>query len=339
VSAIHEDGDDRAVPVIFDTDMDFDDSTALAYLVAEHKLGRIKLLAVTVTNNGVGLPGRAIFHARCLLDRFGLSEIPVADNAAVGPRQFPAQIQLGAEFILNGLLDGCTKSDQPSAISAPRVIVDIISHQARPVTIVTSGPVTNLADALRFAKVADRSGRRPFMDNVDSVFTMGGAVHVPGNVPPSATEDGTQEFNIWGDPAAAQAVFDGYSRLKLVPLDATQFVPVTVAFSNRVIADHDTTEADYVAALLSNPLIMGAVQANLGFFWWDPLDAIASQTDGVVTYESDRILVVQSGLSAGRTIAAGPRSDAPRLRVGIHASTTDFENVFLNTLNGHVQHH
>src|SRR5690606_1968315 len=56
-----------AMPVVFDTDMDFDDAAALAYLCQEHKLGQIDLRAVTVSNNGVGLPGSAIRHARCVL--------------------------------------------------------------------------------------------------------------------------------------------------------------------------------------------------------------------------------------------------------------------------------
>ena len=40
------------VPVVFDTDLDFDDAAALAYLSQEHKMGRIQLRAVTITNRG-----------------------------------------------------------------------------------------------------------------------------------------------------------------------------------------------------------------------------------------------------------------------------------------------
>ena len=71
----------NAPPVVFDSDMDFDDTAALAYLAGEHKLGRIELRAVTVTNNGGGLPVQGLLHARCLLARFGLDDVPVADGA------------------------------------------------------------------------------------------------------------------------------------------------------------------------------------------------------------------------------------------------------------------
>ena len=45
-------------PVIFDTDADFDDTVALAALAEQHLKGLIDLRAVTITNNGGGLPGK-----------------------------------------------------------------------------------------------------------------------------------------------------------------------------------------------------------------------------------------------------------------------------------------
>ena len=63
-----EDHDRHAPPVVFDTDMDSDDAVALALLAQQHLDGRIDLRAVTITNNGGGLPGKGYLHARCLLD-------------------------------------------------------------------------------------------------------------------------------------------------------------------------------------------------------------------------------------------------------------------------------
>ena len=78
-----------APPLIFDTDMDFDDAAALAYLCQQHKRGEIDLRAVTVTNNGAGVPGNAIRHARCILAECGLSHIPVADGSDTGVSPTP----------------------------------------------------------------------------------------------------------------------------------------------------------------------------------------------------------------------------------------------------------
>src|ERR1700754_452956 len=60
------------IPVIYDSDMDFDDASTLAYLCEEHKLRRIELLAVTVANNGFGRPDRTLRHARSVLEQCGL---------------------------------------------------------------------------------------------------------------------------------------------------------------------------------------------------------------------------------------------------------------------------
>jgi purine nucleosidase len=86
---------------------------------------------------------------------------------------------------------------------------------------------------------------------------MGGAVHVGGNLCCGAQVgyDNSQEFNIWIDPAAAQTVFTSLPtmRVRLIPLDATNQVPVTPAFVARLQADHHTAEADLVAAIASDP--------------------------------------------------------------------------------------
>jgi hypothetical protein len=57
--------------VVFDTDVDFDDTVALAALAQKHIDGRIDLRAVTITNNGGGLPGQGAdtaFFERTLID-------------------------------------------------------------------------------------------------------------------------------------------------------------------------------------------------------------------------------------------------------------------------------
>ncbi len=325
-------GEDHGVPVIFDTDMDFDDSAALAYLAAEHKMGHIDLRAVTVTNNGAGFPGEAIQHARCLLAQFGLSNIPVADNTATGPKQFPIELRGAASVVLGQTLAGCTESAASSSVHAEKLLLDTVRNSHDPVTIVTTGPTTNLAAALALSGSQGSQARQRFVDNVDRVFIMGGAVHVAGNVTPTDTEDGSQEYNIWGDQAAATTIFQTFDDVYLVALDATQHVPVTVAFSNRIAGDHHTPEADYVYSLTSNPLIAGAVQANLGFYWWDPLDAVASSTSSVVTYETDQIAITTSGLQNGRT-AIVSRHQGSRIKVGVNANAAAFENVFIDTLN------
>jgi len=97
--------------------MDNDDAAALAYLCQEHLLGHVRLLGVTITNNGVGLPGKAIKHTRCLLRQCGLPDLPVADATLPAPNRFPDSILVGTDQILDNSLPGCDASEAPSAIS------------------------------------------------------------------------------------------------------------------------------------------------------------------------------------------------------------------------------
>ena len=95
----------RPIPVIYDSDMDFDDASTLAYLCEEHKLGRIDLRAVTVANNGFGEPTRTLRHARSVLEQCGLPRVPVAEGATgAGVHPAPPELVATIETVLTGAL-------------------------------------------------------------------------------------------------------------------------------------------------------------------------------------------------------------------------------------------
>jgi purine nucleosidase len=77
-----------------------------------------------------------------------------------------------------------------------------LAHEAPGLTLVTLGPLTNVAHALkRDPKLADRIGR---------CVVMGGAPCCEGNVTPAA------EYNIWVDPEAARAVFRSKLNIEMI---------------------------------------------------------------------------------------------------------------------------
>ncbi|NUP12828.1 MAG: nucleoside hydrolase [Polyangiaceae bacterium] len=320
------------MPVIFDTDMDFDDASALAFLCQEHKQGRIDLRAVTVTNNGVGLPGSAIRHARCVLAACGLTDIPVADGSPVGVHPAPIELSGAIEITLEGAFVGCTESTAPADVSAAELIVDTIDASHDDVTILTTGPLSNLAEAL---ELADDDGYNLARD-IEAAYVMGGAVGVPGNLFGSAAVgfDNSQEFNIWADPPAAEAVFDqmGNWDVHMVPLDATNHVPITQAFVTALGADMTTPEAQLVHTIVTQPIPQIGISQGL-FFWWDPLAAVSMtrNDDEIVEFEKKKIRVVQDGVQSGRTKV---HNQGDKLRVGMSADSELFEEAFLDGLNG-----
>lgn len=320
----------RGPLVVADVDADIDDISALAYLCQEHKLGRIELAAVTVTNAGVGFPGSAIQHVRCTLEACGLPDIPVAEGSREVANLAAPAMREGIESILSRVFDGCTQSTEPSAVSAPQLLADLLrEHES--VRVVTLGPVGNVAEALKLAPELER--------HVESVYAMGGALYVPGNMccGLESQYDNTQELNIMADAASAQALIETLSprKLFLVPLDATQDVPVTQEFAGRLDALRAgsvlaTPELGLVSSILSQP----EVRFGIGFgllYWWDPLTVVAATRPGVVPFEPRSLEVVQDGPSLGRTM---PSSQGTPVRVGFRANQGRFEKLFLDTLQG-----
>jgi inosine-uridine nucleoside N-ribohydrolase len=64
--------------LIVDTDVDFDDVAALAYLAEAHRLGLIRLRAVTVVISGFAPAGEGVSHTLCLFRKLRLAGVPSA---------------------------------------------------------------------------------------------------------------------------------------------------------------------------------------------------------------------------------------------------------------------
>lgn len=152
-------GAGQRIPVIYDSDMDFDDASTLAYLCEEHKLGRIDLRAVTVANDGFGAPARTLRHARSVLEQCGLPRVPVAAGATgEGVHPAPAELVATIETVLSGALGDGSLPPYEASMTATELIARTVAGSKRPVTVVATGPLTNLADALRSRRVAPVSG-------------------------------------------------------------------------------------------------------------------------------------------------------------------------------------
>ncbi|GAB3409073.1 nucleoside hydrolase [Flindersiella endophytica] len=319
----------RPVPVVYDSDLDFDDAATLAFLCQAHKQRRIELRAVTVVNNGIGTAGRSLTHARTILRKCGLPHVPVADGSPTGVHQAPPEARETFERVLTGALDDADLPNQPSPISAAQLIAGTVLASPRPVTVLATGPLSNIAAALhKSAGVAPRIAR---------LYVMGGAFDVPGNLFGSTTGgfDNTQEVNLWIDPVSADQVFsmvpDG--RVRIVPLDATNHALITQAFIDRLGGAASTVEARLVHSIVTQPDLPPLVDLDI-MFWWDALTAaslVEGGDDGLVGYRLRTVDVVLTGPSSGRTVDAA--DGTPQL-VGHTADGAGFENVFLTILNG-----
>ncbi|SFJ30264.1 pyrimidine-specific ribonucleoside hydrolase [Amycolatopsis sacchari] len=315
----------RPVPVIYDSDLDVDDASTLAYLCVQHQRHRIDLRAVTVADNGFGVPGRTRQHALSVLAECGLPDVPVAEGAEPGVHPAPASAVRDMETVLTAALGDAGRTPPPATLTAAQLIRRTLAEAPGEVTVLATGPLSNLARAVPPGSPAARK--------IGEVHVMGGAISVPGNLFGEALPgfDNSQELNVWLDPVSARQVFCSLP-VVLTPLDATDQVPIRQAYVDRIGAEGTTASAGTVHRIMTHPVLRDGIALGI-FYWWDALAAVAAFGDPrVVTgVRPVRLDVVQDGPQSGRT-----RPDARGAKV-IAASGADpgrFEEVFLAGLNG-----
>ena len=315
------------MPVVVDTDMTFDDVAALAYLGQAHRLGLVDLRAVAVETSGMALPGNGLSQARCLLDKLGLPDVPVADGSAVTPNNWPEW----ARMLLDGIVEAGVRSDPavpctplPTNGGAVRLLNSAIRSSPHAVTLITLGPLSNVAEALaRDPRLAARIKRVHFMGLQLDWSRFGNEIF------------DAHDYNIWADPPAAQAVLEQlHGRIFVTSQEASFFVPLTTAFRERLATEGTTPAATSVHTIVSHPLLVPSEAENDGGgYWWDPLAAVAATVRGVVRYESRRVRVVQSGANEGRTFVD---QTGALVHYGMSADSEAFQEVFLDVLNGRL---
>ena len=277
--------------VIVDTDGGSDDAMALLYLLQRPE---VEVAAITVSGTGlVHCPIGASNVAGLVELASPDHSVPIACGPAEpieGDRVFPDDWRTQADGRYGGILPA---GDAPvGAIDAVDLLTRTIDNSPRPLTILTLGPLTNLALALE----AD-----PGIEaEIDRVVVMGGAFSVPGNVhldgKPSAA---IAEWNVYVDPAALQRVLGSGVPVTFVSLD-TQ-VPVDPYVVRAIERSASTPPADVVAQLLtSSPFFVSGE-----FFFWDPLAASAVAQPSLFTTKSSQVSVVTDGVGTGWTTVGG----------------------------------
>ena len=253
-------------PLIVDDDGSQDGLAALAYMLANPNFD---VQAITMSH-GVARPESEDFQngLKRMLGLLEATEIPVGIGSPVpldGNNAFPDFIRNDAD---NFFAPFVTLPEEIPAIEfeeAAELIVETVKNSPEPVAILSTGSLTNIAEALQI----DPS----IINNIEVLQIMGGAVFVPGNlgVLPEApfSTNTVAEFNIWVDPLAASEVFEAGEaglNIQLTPLDATN----KIAFDRE---DYEawlatgTPESILAAQLLDFSLVVVGGDVNPNPLW------------------------------------------------------------------------
>jgi inosine-uridine nucleoside N-ribohydrolase len=187
-------------PTILDCDPGHDDAIALLLALASPELD---LLGVTTTYGNQTL-AKTTANALRVLELVERTDVPVAAGAE---RPLQRELVVAAHVHGESGLDGPSLPEAttaPAADDAVAFMARTVAASASPVTIVATGPLTNVA---RYLQVHGSEG-------VERIVLMGGAI-AEGNFTPAA------EFNIWCDPEAAAIVFESGLDVTMIGLDVT----------------------------------------------------------------------------------------------------------------------
>lgn len=192
--------------LILDVDTGIDDAIGILLAV---KSRSFDLLGITTVSGNVSLDA-ATKNTCKILDLLGSTEIPVVKGADSPLFRKPVfEHRIHGEDGLGGALQGVSASNPISDGFAPDFIINSILSFSGEVTLVCTGPLTNLALAVKKCPQITK--------HVKKVFFMGGVVKDVGNITPTA------EFNAFVDPEAAKIVLHaGFPSIVQVGLDVTR---------------------------------------------------------------------------------------------------------------------
>src|SRR5215208_6771987 len=203
------------VPILLDCDPGHDDAVAIL-LAAGNDAIDLRAITTVAGNCPLDLATR---NARRVAALAGL-DVPIAAGAA-GPR--------AGELVTAPDIHGETGLDGPDLTeeaplderTALELMVATLEASEEPITLMPTGPLTNVAALLEARP--DLHGR------IREIVIMGGST-APGNTTPAA------EFNIWVDPESAAVVFESGLPLTMIGLNLTHQAGATREVLERVQA-------------------------------------------------------------------------------------------------------
>ncbi|WP_434471612.1 pyrimidine-specific ribonucleoside hydrolase RihA [Aeromonas veronii] len=219
-----------ALPVILDCDPGHDDAIALILALASPELD---VLAVT-TSAGNQTPDKTLNNALRILTLLGRDDIPVAAGA---PKPLARELIIADNVHGESGLDGPKLPDPafaPQGMTGIALMARCLRESPQPVTLVPTGPLTNIALLL--------AAHPELKSKIARIVLMGGAAGA-GNWTPAA------EFNIYVDPEAADMVFKSGIPITMCGLDVTHEAQVMDEDIERVRAITNPV-AQCVAGLL-----------------------------------------------------------------------------------------
>lgn len=249
--------------IIVDTDAGSDDFVALMYLL---KSNNVSVKAITIPADGEADCHAALTNISGLLQLMQ-RKVPIAcgqKQYSQNQHDFPAWIHHEANTLGGAAKFLPFKGKLPKQ-DAVRLLNQTILHSKTPITILSIGPLTNLAQLIN---------KYPHtLHNIKELYIMGGAIAVPGNIIELNHHSLNQfaEWNFYVNPDALAAVLTSGINIKLIPLDTTNQFRVSMRFYKSL----KKLKMNAINKLLYEIFHQDEIEIKLGRWkFWDSASAV-----------------------------------------------------------------
>lgn len=198
-----------------------------------------------------------------LLQLFAKENIPIGRSDIRGVNAFPSEWRAKPEIInaLPMLIKLPSPPDPYEYQEASRLLATRLIEANRQVTIIMTGPCSNLVQAIKdFPEIREK---------IKEIVWMGGAFRTQGNVQ-TYQHDSTAEWNIFWDPKNSKELIEMDLPLICIPLDVTNKVPVTKLFLTK-LAEQSDFQLSNLAGQLWALTIDTIPNYYYTYFMWDIL--------------------------------------------------------------------
>ncbi|MBF0718190.1 nucleoside hydrolase [Staphylococcus sciuri] len=242
-------------------------------------------------------------NASCkIINRFSSQKLNVAASKERGKNPFPKDWRMHAFFVdaMPMLNEDVEVNSTISEKEAYEDIIEKVMNSSEKVTMLFTGPLTDLAKSL---KVEPRIESR-----IERVVWMGGTLLNKGNVE-EPEHDGTAEWNAFWDPEAVKTVFDTSLPIDIVALESTNKVPLTPDVRKRWANERQYEGVDFLGICYALVPPLTHFVTNSTYFLWDVLTTAYVGKPELVKKETQKVSVITDGPSQGRTF----KSDEGRM--------------------------
>lgn len=306
--------------IIIDTDPGHDDAMALLMLLASDKVEILAIVTVAGNSTIENTTRNAKYILSLVRERRESGNIPIFSGAE---KPLVRDLVVAKVHGASGLEGSGAEllEAQKTQETACDKIIEIVKQNPGEITLLTLGPLTNIAKAFQ---------KEPSLPNmIKRMVIMGGAVSVCGN------KSRTAEFNFFVDPEAAKMVFEASIEKVLIPLDAC----------NEIILPKESIEdikekAGDIGETLANMLLpyvdnLKKFDNMNGALMYDPLAAYYLINPDAFKLEDMDIVIETKGEHTFGMSVAEKRSGAkksPDAKVAVEINGEEFISDFVDSI-------